>query len=201
MKITSIKQQQKRLNRYSIYVDEKYTFSLGEEDLVTAGLQKGQEVSETDLKKFKQDSIIGKAYDRAIRYLALRPRSRWEIEDYLKRKAYDEPVITEVLSKVSSKGYIDDEKFARSWAETRQLLNPRSKKQLSMELRKKRISNEIIDSVLSEFSEDDELSVLKDLITRKQKQTRYQDSDKLLSYLARQGYSYHLIKQALEESS
>lgn len=201
MKITSIKQQQKRLDRYSIYVDEKYTFSLGEDDLVSAGLHKGQEVTEVDLKKYKQDSLIGKAYDRTIRYLALRPRSKWEIEDYLKRKNYDEPVIMAVIEKVSAKGYIDDEKFTRSWVETRQLLNPRSKKQLAMELHKKRINSEIIETVLSELTDDNELSQLKDLITRKQKQTRYQDEQKLLAYLARQGYRYDLIKQALSYES
>lgn len=197
MKITSIKQQQKRLDRYSIYVDDKYTFSLGEDDLVLTGLYKGQEVTEADLEKFKQDSLIGKAYDRAIRYLALRPRSKWEIEDYLKRKSYDELVIIAIIEKVSAKGYIDDEKFARSWVESRQLLNPRSKKQLTMELRKKRIDREIIDLVLSELSEEDETKVLKDLIARKKKQTRYQDPQKLLAYLSRQGYRYDLIKKAL----
>ncbi len=200
MKITSIKQQQKRLDRYSIFIDEKYTFSLGEDDLVSSGLHKGQEVTEADLIKYKQDSLVGKAYDRAIRYLALRPRSKWEIEDYLKRKNYDEPVIIAVIEKVTAKGYIDDDKFARSWIESRQLLNPRSKKRLHFELKKKHISDVVIDQVISEIGEEIEISQIETIIHKKRKAKRYQDNQKLLAYLARQGYSYDLIKRALESS-
>ena len=45
MKITSIKQQVKRADRYSIYVDDKYSFSLSEQELLSIKIKVGQEVT------------------------------------------------------------------------------------------------------------------------------------------------------------
>lgn len=200
MKITAIKQQQKRQNRYSIFVDDSYAFSLGEDDLIRFGLHKDQEVTESELERFKQDSLIGKAYDRSIAYIALRPRSKWEVEDYFKRKSYDEAVIAEVMKKLKKLDLIDDERFAHSWVESRLAVKPRSKKQLHVELLKKHIDRDLIEEVLAHIDDGQELKQLIQLVERKSKITRYQHNpQKLIAYLARQGYSYDLIKTALAE--
>lgn len=39
------------------------------------------------------------------------------------------------------------------------------------------------------------------MITRKRRQIKYQDNDKLMQYLARQGYGYGDIKTALQTDS
>ncbi|MCX6725611.1 MAG: RecX family transcriptional regulator, partial [Candidatus Saccharibacteria bacterium] len=71
-----------------------------------------------------------------------------------------------------------------------------SQRKLSLELRAKRVSDEIIRQVISE-DETSEADVLADLISRKRKQSRYQDDLKLMQYLARQGYNYGDIKAGL----
>jgi hypothetical protein len=40
MKITKISQQVQRKDRYSVYVDEKYSFSLSDYQLITAGVER-----------------------------------------------------------------------------------------------------------------------------------------------------------------
>jgi SOS response regulatory protein OraA/RecX len=42
-----------------------------------------------------------------------------------------------------------------------------------------------------------EEQALQELITKKRRQLRYQDSQKLMQYLARQGFGYEDIKSAL----
>ena len=44
MKITAIKQQVKRQDRYSIYGDGKYLFSFSESELLNSGIKIGQEL-------------------------------------------------------------------------------------------------------------------------------------------------------------
>ncbi|MBI3624310.1 hypothetical protein HY218_01620, partial [Candidatus Saccharibacteria bacterium] len=48
MKITSIRQQTKRADRYSIFVDGKYAFSLSEGELITSGVHTGQELTKVE---------------------------------------------------------------------------------------------------------------------------------------------------------
>lgn len=196
MKITAIKQQVKRADRYSIYVDGKYACSFSERELLNLGLQINQELSEAELATLKDDATLGKAYDRSLDLISRRLRSRWELEDYLKRKDYAPEVIERTIEHLAERGYVDDETFARRWVENRRLLKSTSKRRLAQELRQKRIADDIIDQVLAE-DETDELEVLKDLVTRKRKQTKYQDDLKLMQYLARQGYSYNDIRVAL----
>ena len=198
MKITSIKQQVKRTDRYAIHVDNKYEFSLGELELINAGLKVGQELTKTELDGLKDRAKLDKAYDRTLNLIAMRPRSRWEIEDYLKRKKYEPEEIEATIKKLQGSGYINDEAFARSWLSSRRLLKAISKRRLIQELRQKRISDDIIELVMAD-DETDELSVLSELIAKKRQQSRYQDDLKLMQYLARQGYSYGDIKEAMQK--
>lgn len=198
MKITAIKQQVKRQDRYSIYVDDKYLFSFSENELINSGLRKGQELTEQELLGLKDQAVLDKAYDRTLNLISHRPRSEWELRDYLKRKDYDEDVITQTLNRLSERGYVNDLDFAQRWVATRRLLKSTSKRRLSQELRQKRISDDVISEVL-EADETDEPQVLRELVERKRKQTKYQDDLKLMQYLSRQGFNYDDIKSALSE--
>ena len=196
MKISSIKQQVKRQDRYSIYVDEKYAFSLSESELLNLGLKIGQEFSKEELEELKQTAVLDKAYDRALNLIARRLRSEWEIREYLKRKDYTPALIDTIVNKLSIRGYVDDAKFAEAWVRNRRLLKPTARRRLVQELRAKRVPNEIIDQVLV-ADETDELQVLRVLVEKKK--SRYPDKLKFMQYLARQGYNYDDIKAVLEE--
>lgn len=196
MKITAIQQQVKRPERYSIFVDGKYSFSFGESALLEQGLRIGQELSEQEVHELKKRSSDDKIYNAAIRYIAMRQRSEWEITSYLERKSAEPALQTQILNKLSDYGYVDDEKFAAAWVENRRLLRPISKRKLQQELKVKRVSNEVIEKVL-QGDETDELAVLKALIIKKQ--PRYPDRLNLMQYLARQGFQYDDIKTAISE--
>lgn len=198
MKITDIRQQVKRTDRYSIFVDGKYVFSFSEAELLNVGLKIGQEFTKTELEDVKGKAVLDKGYDRALNLIMRRPRSEWELRDYLKRKDYEEADIQKILNKLSERGYVDDADFARRWVENRRLLKATSRRRLTQELRQKRVSDEIIQFVL-EADETDDRDVLRELAARKRKQAKYQDKLKLMQYLARQGFDYDDIKSVLDE--
>jgi regulatory protein len=198
MKVTAIKQQVKRSDRYSIYVDGKYSFSLSEAGLLSTGLAAGRELSTEELAELKDTAVIDKGYGQALNLISHRPRSAWELQDYLRRKDYDEATQTVILERLTERGYIDDEEFARRWVANRRLLKSTSKRRLQQELRQKRVADDIIKKVLDE-DETDEFEVLRELIAKKRAMTKYQDQQKLMQFLARQGFSYDQIKTALIE--
>lgn len=195
--ITDIQQQKNNPNRYSIYVDGKYAFPMSANSLLSSGLYPNQEVSEQDLLKIREQAGYAKAYDQALNYISLRKRTQKEVKDYLRRKEYDDTVIDHVIERTIDLKLLDDSDFAASFVRDRQLLKPRSKRQLTAELRKKGASPEAIESALAEVGEDDELEALQDVIQKKGR--RYADQSKLIQYLLGQGFDYGLIKRALEE--
>lgn len=199
MKISDIKQQVKRRERYSVFVDGKYAFSLSESALLDQKIRIGLDITAEQLQGFKDVSNFDKAYNLVLAYVARRPRSEWELRDYFRRKEIDPEAGEDILGRLKNFGYVNDEAFARSWVENRRLLKPISRRRLSQELRQKHVPDDIIRLVLEE-DETSDSDTLRQLIARKRKQSRYVDDTKLMQYLARQGYGYDDIKSALHAS-
>ncbi len=198
MKITAIKQQQKRVDRYSVFVDEKYAFSLSESGLIESRLHSGQELTPAELSDLKKTAGLDKAYGNTLRYVAIRPRSEGELLDYFRRKQIDPVAGAQIIERLRNVGLVDDSAFAKAWVDNRRLLKNVSKRRLQLELRQKRVSTEIIDQVLQD-DESDDRQVLRQLIEKKR--SRYPDNQKFMQYLARQGFSYDDIKSVLSENA
>jgi regulatory protein len=198
MKITDIKPQVKTPGRFSIYIDGSFAFGLSENGLLSTGLRVGRVITEDELIQLKSEARIDKALNQTLDLIARRPRSVWEIDQYLRRKSYSDEEILSIQNTLLKKGYLNDADFARRWVESRRLLKPISRRKLQVELKQKRVSDEDIKSAL-ESDETDEAEVLRAEVAKKRRQTRYQDDVKLMAYLARQGYSYDDIRNALKE--
>jgi regulatory protein len=196
MKVTDIKQQVKRADRYSVFIDGKYRFSLSVAELSDLGIRKDLEISEPELSKLLGEAQTSLAKNNSLRFLSYRPRSLWEIETYLKRKKYAPEVIVSTISFLSEKNFIGDKQFAKQWVENRLLLKHVSVRQLKQELRQKKVSDETISEVLEE-QQIDEIPIIKELIAKKRQQPKYRDDLKLMQFLARRGYSYDKIQIAL----
>lgn len=199
MIITDIKKQVKTEGRYSIYVDGKFAFGLSELGLINSGIKVGQELTKDRLDELKKNAQEDKLYNMVLSLIARRPRSIWEVRDYLKRKGLPIEGIEAIIHGLTYKGFLNDLEFASTWVENRRLFKPISMRKLALELRQKHVSDEIIQTVLAE-DETNELDVLRELIAKKRTQSKYQDDQKLMQYLARQGFSYGDIKEAMQKS-
>lgn len=191
-------------DRYSVYVDDAYSFSLSESALIESGIHSGLELTNSEVATYIKLSTDDKLYTRALRYVAMRQKSEWELLFYLERKGADPSLSHSILNKLSNIGLIDDEKYAQSYVNNRLLLRPTSRRKIIMELKKKRIASAVIDQVFSDQDGQEtpsEQATLASVIERKRRQTKYQDDQKLMQYLARQGYNYGDIKSALRQDA
>ncbi len=197
MKITKIQPAVKTAGRYNIFIDEQYSFSLDENQLLDLKLTNGFEISEEQLDELKSESEYGKAYGRALELILSRPRSEKEMTEYAWRKKWDEELSDKVLGRLRDKGYLDDVKFAQFWLRARSNGKPRSKRKISAELAQKGVKREIVDTILLEYSDDQELHALRQIVEKKRK--KYTDDQKLMAYLANQGFSFDMIKHAIKK--
>jgi regulatory protein len=211
MKITALKNQLRDKARVNVFVDGKYRFSLDINQVAELGVKTNTEYTEDELLELENESQFGKLYTRSLEYAFIRPRSQREMRDYFYRKTRDTRTQTGLIKKgvskeltervfdrLLAKGYIDDEKVARYWVENRNLRKGISKRKLQAELAAKGIDRSIVDTILGD-SERQDGDELQKIIAKKAK--RYDDEQKLIAYLARQGFSYDDIKQALAEVS
>ncbi|HSE61348.1 MAG TPA: RecX family transcriptional regulator [Candidatus Saccharimonadales bacterium] len=199
MKITAIKAQVKNPERLSVYVDEKFAFSLNYMQLLDEKLHAGLNIDEARLATLKHLSDFGKAYERALMFAMIRPRSVQEMHDYARRKKWAPEDAEAIVDKLLAKKYLDDRRFARAWIENRALGKKTSQRKLRLELKQKGVSESIITEVLQQANYSDTVA-LKQLIVKKRKLVRYaQDEQKLVQYLARLGFGFDDIKNALQD--
>lgn len=206
-KITDIREQ-KRKDRFNIYLDGKFAFGLSAEALVKAGLKVNQEISEKEIKNLRERNIKDKLYSQALRFLSYRPRSEKELRDYLRKKIRANQGISKTVEltvkKLKSQSLIDDTEFASWWIEQRQTFRPRGVYALRQELRQKGISEDLMAKWLNGYmAEKTELGGaqkaahkrLKALKSLTPKETR----QKLTRFLVYRGFSYPTIKLVLDE--
>ncbi len=149
--------------------------------------------------------LFEKYYAFSLKYLSYRPRSEKEIRDHLRRKKSPPEVIEHVIVKLNDQKFLDDESFARMWVESRNRSKPRSQRLLRMELRQKGIAAETIDRLATDNSrETTDLELAKKIVAKKlpkmrslEKQALYR---KLGGVLARRGFDWETIKQAIDEA-
>jgi regulatory protein len=197
MVISKISKAVKTEGRYNVFIDEKFAFSLDEAQLVKLGLRKGQELTEAEAAELKNESDFGKNYVRALDLISRRLRSEREIRDYGWRKQWSKANIERVVERLYERGYLDDEKFAAAFLRSLAANRSDSKRQVQLALRKKGIKTETIDKVIDESEDYSESAALKKLIAKKL--SHYDDEKKMIAYLAKRGFRYDDIRQALNE--
>ena len=198
-RITAIKPQRKRKNRFSIYLDGKFAFGLSAESLAKANLGIDHELSPQEIDNLILESKLGKALDRVYRFLSYRPRSEKEIRDYLKKKGIGDELLDKIIAKIQNLGYLNDLEFARWWVEQRSAFRPRGLIVLRLELREKGVAPDIIDTVLN--SAVDEASLAQQVAQKGARRYRRLPMaafrQKMVAYLRRRGFSWATIKETL----
>ncbi|MBN1302996.1 MAG: RecX family transcriptional regulator [Anaerolineales bacterium] len=192
-KITAIETQKNNHQRVNIYLDGEFAFGLAR--FTAAWLRPGQELNKEKIAGLKIEDAREVALQRALNYLSYRPRSQEEIRQNLHKHEIPDAVIEETIERLQKDGLADDRQFARLWVENRNSLRPRSRRALTIELRRKGLEETLIESVLDDNVEDEVLAYQAGLKkARKLGELEWNDfRRKLGDFLARRGFPYSII--------
>lgn len=206
--ITKITTQKKNMERFNVFMDygkgEEFAFSVDSDVLIKFQLKKGMELDDFSFLEIQYQDDIRKAYNLAINYLARRMRSEREIRDYLSKKETDEPVIDEVIHKLTAQRYINDEEFALAYVRTQANTTDKGPDVIKLELKEKGITEGIRIQALGEFSVEKQIEKAVKLsgkfLQKGAKEALKIQKQKLEQMLLRKGYSFEIIHIALDET-
>ncbi|HOQ38480.1 MAG TPA: RecX family transcriptional regulator [Acetivibrio sp.] len=199
MVITSVEKSKKNKGLLSVFVDDRYAFSIPEEDYLRLCLYEKKEISDEEIEFIKKNVTFKTVKSQAVKYLSYRLIAEAQLFDKLKNKGYDEDIIWDVINELKSIGYINDLIYAEKYVYDRVKLKPKSKKMLKMELLSKGVSEDIADQVINEMEFDEDLVI--DRLIRK-KFGKYdikepQIEKKIYYFLLHRGFSRENIRSAL----
>ena len=138
-----------------------------------------------------------------MRLLSFKPRSVEELRGRLKLKKYSEAVIVPVIESFRKQGLLNDEKFAKLYANSRVYTRPTGKRQLEADLKKKGLSKELVADTLAGLKDYDEKKTAKEFVfSRFQKMTgvtKEKKKARLFGFLKRRGFESNVIFDVLED--
>ena len=199
--ISRVEQQKRNHQRYAIYLDDAYAFSVEADTLVRFSLAVGGQLSEKQIEVIQFHDQFELAKNLAVKYLGLRARSHWEVQTYLRRKKIDPIIIARVIRYCQDNGYIDDENFASAFVRDRLQLTADGILKIKKELISKGIARDIVTRVTRDLV-DPEAQLKKAIeIGKKKLKTLSGDTNirnRLYRYLSQKGYPGATIFKALK---
>ncbi|KAA0544937.1 recombination regulator RecX [Bacillus sp. BGMRC 2118] len=205
--ITKITTQQKNKERYNIFLDdgngEKYAFSVHQDVLIANDLKKGKEIDELDIEELAFADDITKAKQHGMIFLSYRMRSTLEVIQYLREKEYGEPVISEVIHKLTELKYLNDEEFARAYVRTNSRVGLKGPTILKQELVQKGIQQFVIEMVLADYTIEEQIEYAEVIVNKTIKKSKNVSSrvqhQKIHEALSRKGFPQDTIRAVLQQ--
>jgi regulatory protein len=138
-------------------------------------------------------------HDRALGLLAVRPRSRRELERRLLGARFEPGEVEDVLVRLERVGLVDDEAFARQFAEHRFGSRKEGSRAVIQGLRAAGIAPSVAETVAQDPSDDDEeraADLARSRVTRLAGVPPEKAFARLSSLLMRRGYSPEIARSA-----
>ncbi len=202
--ITKIGEQKRRANRRNIHLDGEFVFACNQNVVRKFNLHVGMVMDDAQLKQVLEGEVQQECFDRAMRFLEARMHSRAELQRKLARHEYGSQVMTLVLDKLTTLGYLDDAEFARQKIQQLQRRLHGRRSAMAQVLKAGVKSQTAREVLASEYSADDSLAAAKALIAKHQPRLRSLDpvtaKRRLLGLLQRRGFDYELIRPLVDQA-
>ncbi|HEX3592396.1 MAG TPA: regulatory protein RecX [Pseudonocardiaceae bacterium] len=151
---------------------------------------------------------VAKAREICLNLLAVRARTRSELHTQLLRRGIEEPVADEALGRLDDVGLIDDAAFAEQWVRSRHTYQGIARRALSVELRRKGVSDQLAAEAVSAVDSEAEESRARELVRKRLRSVGDAPEltviRRLVAMLARKGYpegmSYRVVREELRNA-
>lgn len=141
--------------------------------------------------------------NRAVRLLAVKPRSVRELRERLLEKLWtNEAIVDAVIEKLKGYEYLNDERYAGDLAASKLRQRPQGKRRLQQTMSQKKLDKDVIERAIADAFEklpEDELidQAIVERLRLKGKPESREDMKKFYDHLLRQGFGFDLIREKL----
>jgi len=199
MIVSKIEKRQGAARRFNVFTEgDEFAFCADGDTLKKHGIKLGADIDVAQMRFDIEDDEYQAAMERSYVFLESRMRAESEIESKLKTLGFTNRIIDRVKTRLKEMGYIDDELFAKLWAQQR--IKSKSVRVVQGELIRKGIDREVVSEVKE--NADPALEVEKCVKIAQKYFARdidEREAKRLASAaLARRGYDWGTIRKAFD---
>ncbi len=140
----------------------------------------------------KKECSADEARMKAEAYCSLTERCKTEVVTKLCQWGAPTEAVDDILHHLEKEKYVDEQRYACAFVRDKYRFNQWGRVKINQALRMKHISASCISVAMEEIDEDDYLSILQSLLTKKRKsvkaKTDYELTGKLIRFAAGHGY-------------
>lgn len=196
MKITAIQPRRKSMS--AVYIDGEFAMNLDTQTLLENRFDVGREIDDNELHEIINLSNERRAKEKALWLISYRSHSKKELTEKIRRTC-DAEAAEKAVERMEELGLVNDEDFARAYANKLIFSKRMSKRAASYELARKGIDKLIIEEVLEDI-EVDYQEQIREIIDRKYKNINDEKiRRRAVAALQRLGYGWDDIKSVLSE--
>lgn len=191
-------------NKYKIYFDNE-SLIVYEDVILKYNLLYKKDIDNDLLIEINKENYKSSIYDVSIKYISVRMRSKKELEEYLKKKKYDQKDIEETIKRLQSQDLLNDEKFAKSYINDKLYLTNYGLTKIKNDLLKLGVEEYIIDAIVNNIDLqviDDKLSKIIDKELKiNSKLPTNKLNNKIINRCINLGYNYEDILNILNDKN
>lgn len=148
-----------------------------------------------------------RTFDRAIKLISAKSRSVAELrERLLQNRSATEADVETVISRLKEYGYLDDERFAFSYASLKVKQRPIGRRRLERDLKFKKVESSVADEALelvyAETPEEELIDrAIEKRIRLKGRPANRLEAKSLFDHLLRQGFAFELVSEKVRAAA
>jgi regulatory protein len=161
---------------------------------------------ESTAARLTPEQLRARTFQRAGKLLAAKARSVAELRERLLERCSDKAVVEIVIARLREYGYLDDERYAVSYASSKVRQSPLGRRRLEQSLAMKKVersvAEEALDQVYAETPEEEliDRAIEKRVRLRGRPKTRA-EAKSLFDHLLRQGFPFELVSEKVRAAS
>jgi regulatory protein len=142
------------------------------------------------------------AFEAALGAVDRKERTAHELALWLKDRGFGMDEIEAVLGRLVETEVLDDERFARRYAEDKRELSGWGPERIREALLERGVPIDTVEEVLATESQGDQLDRAREILIRRARPLQDNaDRQRALDYLARRGYDYEVAYEAVRTAS
>jgi regulatory protein len=191
-------QKRSRSDRVNVRIDGAFAFSLGASEGLR--LTTGEALDEARVRELMERDVIERAYQRAARFLAARPRSTLEVRRRLRLAGIQDEPAQQAIERLQREGHLDDAEFASYWVGQRQAFRPRGPRGLRSELRAKGVAVEATSAAVEAVAGEQYAAACRaalPYVRRQQVVEEHEFNRAVTTFLLRRGFDFGVTRTAV----
>ena len=203
--ITALEPQKNDPNRTSVFLDGEFAFGVHQDLVVKHGLRVGATLTPEEQRTIERDEQYVQAKQRALNYLAHKPRTEEEVRRKLRRQDAPDAVIEDVVARLYELNYLDDEAYATDYVRNRFASKKYGPVRIRRELVERGVDRHVAEAAVADlFEDEDPVAAAREHAEKRWPQLADEEDSrrrkqKLYRYLRRRGFTSDTIYPLLDE--